>query len=532
MDGLAGIVAATNFTPLDWCIVVAYPLIAVVLGFIASRYIADMDDFVVAGRGLRTALGIATLTGTELGLVTVMYSAQKGFTGGFAAFHIGLAAGIVTLFVGLTGFIICGLRRQEVLTIPEFYGKRFGRRTRILGAAILSFAGILNMGMFLKASAMFVAGVTGFAANSTAVILVMLVLLAFVLLYTMLGGMVSVVMSDYVQFVVLSFGLLFATGLAIVKLGWSNIFESMMELKGEAGFNPLIAESTFGVDYVIWMLFLGLASCALWPTSVARALASESERVVKRQFTFASCSYAIRNIVPYFWGICAFVFIMKTPALKEAFFPASPADSSGVASAQAMDSLYGLPVFFGMLLPMGIIGLVTAAMIAAFMSTHDSYLLCWSSVISHDIITPLAGGELSQRTRVMVTRVLILLIGAANFGVSFFFPLLEDLWDYMAVTGGIYFSGALALLVGGLYWRRASSTGAVLALFAGCSAVFGLKAVQQALFGRLLHVPASWLDQLTSQRVGIASIVLTLLFLVAGSLLFPDKKLEKEGKIP
>ena len=71
----------------------------------------------------------------------------------------------------------------------------------------------------------------------------MLVLLVLVLFYTIMGGMISVVIADYVQFVILSFGLLLATGLAIVKLGWGNIFTSMIELKGEAGFNPFMAES-------------------------------------------------------------------------------------------------------------------------------------------------------------------------------------------------------------------------------------------------------------------------------------------------
>ena len=119
MEQLTEIAAQTNFTSLDWGIVVVYLAVSVVIGIVANRYVADMADYVVAGRGIRTALGIATLTGTELGLVTVMYSAQKGFTGGFAAFHIGLAAGVATFFVGYTGFILAALRRHEVLTIDR-----------------------------------------------------------------------------------------------------------------------------------------------------------------------------------------------------------------------------------------------------------------------------------------------------------------------------------------------------------------------------------------------------------------------------
>ena len=127
------ILSKTNFTTIDWVIVILYPMISVVIGLIVRKYIKNMSDFVCAGRGLGTCLGIATLTGTELGLITVMYSSQKGFTGGFAAFHIALAAGIVTFIVGLTGFFVYRLREMEVMTIPEFYDRRFGRKTRIFG---------------------------------------------------------------------------------------------------------------------------------------------------------------------------------------------------------------------------------------------------------------------------------------------------------------------------------------------------------------------------------------------------------------
>ena len=113
----------TNFTTLDWVIVIVYPLISVGIGIYVARFIKNMKDFVTAGRNLGLWLGVATMTGTELGLITVMYSAQKGFTGGFAAFHIAVAAMVATFMVGLTGFIVYRLREMKVLTIPEFYEK-------------------------------------------------------------------------------------------------------------------------------------------------------------------------------------------------------------------------------------------------------------------------------------------------------------------------------------------------------------------------------------------------------------------------
>ncbi|MDP6250540.1 MAG: sodium:solute symporter family protein [Verrucomicrobiota bacterium] len=466
----------TNFTPLDWVIVAVYLLLSVGIAFFVKRYAGNMTNFVSAGRAVGTWLGVATLTGTEMGLATVMYNAQKGFTGGFAAFHIGVIAGFVAFLIGVTGFIVVRLREHKVLTIPEYYEKRFGRRTRILGGIMLAFGGLLNMGLFLKLGAVFIVGITGMVPDSGAVNAVMVVLLSLVLIYTVIGGMISVVITDYIQFVILSVGLLVTGWLAIKNVGWDNIFETVrIHHKGDSGFNPVAADSNFGWEYVGWMFFLGIVNCALWPTAVARALAMESTAALKRQYMWSSISFAIRVIIPNLLGICAFVYVMtEAPDLQQLF---SPAD----ADAKAVDNLYAMPIFLGRILEPGLIGLITAAMIAAFMSTHDGYLLCWSTVITQDIIAPLFKERLDNPTRIKITRILIVLIGLYILYWGLFYTGEEDIWDYMAVTGAIYFTGAFSLLVGGLYWQRASSTGAVLALVTGITAVIGLGPVQQAV---------------------------------------------------
>jgi solute:Na+ symporter, SSS family len=516
MDSFATIIADTNFSAIDWGIVIVYLVLSVGIGIFANRYVGSLSDYIVAGRGMRTALGIATLTGTEMGLVTVMYSAQKGFTGGFAAFHIGVISGALAFFIGVTGFIVARLRREEVLTIPEYYGRRYGKGVQIFGGVMLAFGGVFNMGMFLKAGSMFVVGITGMQ-NEAALTAVMVILLGLVLFYTVMGGMISVILTDYVQFVVLSFGLFLATGLALYHLGWDHIFTVVIAEKGEAAFNPMIEDSGFGVDYVLWMAFLGLVNCALWPTAVARALAADSEATVKRQFMFSSITFAIRNIVPYFWGICAFVFIMGMPALKTAFFP---------SEGDGIETLYAMPIFLGQILPVGVIGLLTAAMIAAFMSTHDSYLLCWSSVLTNDVAKPLLGDRLTDKGAVLLTRVFVIAIGVLILFISLIYPLQADLWDFMAVTGAIYFTGAFALLAAGLYWDRASRGGAICALAAGGCAIFGLPAVQGILFGSLGFSDVrieELIATFSSERVGLATVALAIAGMVVGSLLLPDR---------
>ena len=478
MDALTNATSQTNFGTLDWVIVVVYLLFSVGIAFFVKRYAGNMTNFVTAGRSVGTWLGIATLTGTEMGLITVMYSAQKGFTSGFAAFHIGVIAGLVALLVGITGFIVVRLRDHKVLTIPEYYEKRYGRRTRILGGVMLAFGGLLNMGLFLKVGAMFIVGITGMDPDGDALKFVMAALLALVLVYTVIGGMISVVITDYIQFVVLSIGILVTGWLAIASVGWDNLFETVQtQFKGNSGFNPVDSESDFGWEYVGWMFFLGIVNCALWPTAVARALAMESTAALKRQYMWSSISFAIRMIIPALLGICAFVFVMTVAEGKDLQQLFMPTD----ANARAENNLYAMPIFLGRILPAGLIGLITAAMIAAFMSTHDGYLLCWSTVITQDIIAPLFRERLDNPTRIKITRVLIVLIGLYILYWGLFYTGEEDIWDYMAVTGAIYFTGAFSLLAGGLYWHRASSTGATLALVAGITAIIGLGPVQQAV---------------------------------------------------
>ncbi len=608
MPDASSILQQTNFSKLDWVIVLLYPLISVGIGLYVRKLITNMSDFVVAGQSLGVCLGIATMTGTELGLITVMYNAQKGFTGAFAALHIALAAGIVTFLVGVTGLFVYRLRAMGVLTIPEFYQRRFDRRTRVLGGIMMALGGILNMGLFLQVGSKFLVGITGLSASSVALPVVMVVLICLVLIYTCLGGMISVVISDYVQFVVLSVGLVLATVLAVNYVGWDNIFTTIEQEVGVAGFDPTVpgksaspaptqeepatvapaqeastmAASTatavesqasaekmpaqesapsggFGWEYIVWMGFLGLVSCAIWPTAVARALAMDSPKAVKQQYMLASVSFMIRFLVPCFWGICALVFVLQNAALRDLFFPAGyPPPESLPKGVVAYDNLYAMPIFLGRILPVGVIGVITAGMLAAFMSTHDSYLLCWSSVLTQDVVAPLYENEnrkLSSKTRITLTRVFIVVIGVYVLLWGLVYHGSDDIWDYMAVTGAIYYNGAFALLFGGLYWKRASSKGAFLALLAGIFAVIGLGPVQHGismalnflagsstgLMETIAKLPAIELQEVVlkgskvselvfsipAARVGLISIAVTTLTMIIGSLVFPDREPRK-----
>jgi len=202
------------------------------------------------------------------------------------------------------------------------------------------------------------------------------------------------------------------------------------------------------------------------------------------------------------------------PSLRNIFLPEN-------RTADAQITLMAMPVFLGQILPAGFIGIICAGMLAAFMSTHDSYLLCWSSVLTQDVVAPCFKKGLSSKTRLLLARIFIVAIGLFILIWGLWYPLGQDLWDYMAISGAIYFTGAISLLVFGLYWKRASKVGAYLALLCGFGSLLGLKPVQ-GLIGM----------DVSSAIVGLTVIFLAMALMLVGSLIFPDKKTARAKELP
>ena len=478
----------------DLAIISFYLSIIFLVGLKTRKYINSFSDFMVANRNVSLSLGVVTMLGTELGIITVMYNAQTGINGLFSSFHIGFAAFIVTLFIGLTGFVVVELRSLKVKSIPEYYNLRFGAKTRIIGAILLCLGGILNMGLFLKVGAIFIQSIFGINPDGNFLIFIMLGLLVLVLIYTIFGGMVSVIVTDYIQYVVLSVGFMFCIFYSIKTLGWNNIFNSIESMKDyETIYNPI---EKMGGAYISWQVVLGFVSAVIWPTAITRVLSMKNIHLVKKQYIWSSFSFLIRFIIPCFLGICSFVYF------------------NGDVSNQ---SLALMPKYLGEILPVGILGIVVAGMLAAFMSTHDSYLLCWSTIITNDIVEPLSGKELSSDLKILISRIIILILGIYIFYWGMFYEGSDAIWDYLGITGAIYFTGAISVVILGLYWPKASSTGAILALLGGLSSIVGLEPIRN-LIGINIDNPAI---------IGLSTLFFSMLLMIVGSYMFPDKNKEE-----
>jgi SSS family solute:Na+ symporter len=491
-----------NFSPLDWGITAVYLLGTAGAGIWARRYVEDLAGYIVAGRRVKLSLGIATFVATELGTVTFVYYGELGYVAGFSGFVIGILSLVAYSAVGHTGFVIEGLRRHRVMTIPEFYELRYSRKVRLIGGVILFLGGVLNMGIFLKFDGIFLSEVMGFPP--TALALVMTVMIVLVIAYTVLGGMFSIVLTDYLQFVLLSFSMLMATVLVPLHVNLGEIALSVSRNFGEAGTNPFV-NPRFGWMFVVWILISSIAAGALWQPGASKALASESPRVAKRVFFWTGLTFAGRAMVPIFWGAAALAAL-----------------GPGVPTPAAM------PRLLGRVVPTGLLGLLVAGMLAASMSTYSAYLLAWSSVLARDVVGCARKRDFSERTTVLITR-----IGAAAIGV---FLLVFGLWyripdtafQYLYVTGAMYTSGALGCVAAGLYWKRANNTGAYAALLLGALAPAAFLILERSR----AYLP-EWVSFVTDVNVaGLLSFLLAASGMVVGSLLTQRSRPPKELPLP
>jgi SSS family solute:Na+ symporter len=335
--------------------------------------------------------------------------------------------------------------------------------------------------------------------------------LRLVLIYTVMGGMVAVIVTDYIQFIVLSIGLGLGVYfcLSLENLGWSNMTAALATHRGEAAFNP-VAEGGYGWNWVGFNLLVFFAAFICWAPEATRALTAKDSRTTRRTFLFAGPGLFIRLAIPAFLAVAAFCFVSQDAQLTAHFFPEG-------LSGKAAHAEQAMPMLLGQIVPTGLLGLLVAGFMAAFMSTHDSYLLAWSSVITRDIIVPLRGREIPDKQQITITRVTVVLIGIFLLVWGVWYPLPASVWNYMAITGTVYVSGAVTVLIGGLYWKRASRAGAICALLAGLISLGGLAIERvQAIVG----------DWLTTVHLGFFNFLFCIVVFVVVSLLVPDKKRE------
>jgi len=141
-----------NFTPVDWAIVVGYLVTTLAVGLVGKRYVGTVSHYLVAGRELGLYVGIATLAATEIGTITFMYNGELGYKYGFAAFAAALISGLVMIVVGRTGLVVERFRALRLMTVPEYFERKYSRGLRLLAGILVAIGGICRMSDDLETS--------------------------------------------------------------------------------------------------------------------------------------------------------------------------------------------------------------------------------------------------------------------------------------------------------------------------------------------------------------------------------------------
>ena len=469
-----------NFSILDWVIVAIYLAATLAAGLAGKKYISSATDFLLAGRHLGKFIGIATLAATEIGTITFMYNAELGYKTGFSSFINGLISGGVMIFLGATGFMIFKLRELGLTTVPEFFEVKYSRRLRIVAGVLVAVGGLLNMGVFLKVEGTFLTIITGLPISNLKWTMTAILLLE--LLYTVLGGMVSIVITDFLQFIMLSLGTVLVTGYVIWTVGWHHMQDAVMAHMGVSGFSPITAPD-YGWAYIFFQLLLWMAIDTCWQTTAMRTFATKDPDTSKKVFFWTGFIFLGRGMMPMLWGIGALAYFGPTH-----------------------NSLQAMPEMIARILPTGVLGLVVAGMIAATMSVNSSYLLGWSSVISQDIVMPLRRKPLGAGAQVVLNRVVNVFVSLFVLFWGLWYTLPGPVYFYLNITGTLFLAGAFAAFIGGLFWSRANTVGGYCAMLGG--------AVGSVTY--FFHIPAAY--------AGMSAFALAGVGMVMGSLVKANRK--------
>ena len=127
-------------------------------------------------------------------------------------------------------------------------------------------------------------------------------------MYTVLGGMVSIVITDFIQFVALSVGTILVTLWSVHATGFTRMYDAVRQTMGTGGFNPF-TNPDYGWAYIAFQVLIWLAVHTCWQTTAMRTFSTRSPEIAKRVFSWAGFIFLGRGMMPMMWGIAALALL-------------------------------------------------------------------------------------------------------------------------------------------------------------------------------------------------------------------------------
>ena len=469
-----------NMAPVDWSIV-AGVLVVMVLGVLLSRnYMRSVADFLAAGRTAgRYAVSVASgIAG--LGAITIVGLLEMNYIAGFSMTWWGFTMSVVILVLTVSGWVIYRFRQTRSLTLPEFFERRYSRNFRVFAGMIAFLSGLINFGIFPAVGARFFIHFCGLPETVTLLglavptfALTMIVLLSIALFFVFQGGQIAVIVTDFAQGLFVNVVFIVIVIFLYNLVDWSQIVEALsMAPENASLINPF--KTSHVEDFNFWYFLIGVIGVIYGALSWQGTQAYNSSA---RNAHEAKMAGVLGNWKGFPQGLFVlFVPIIIYTVMHHPDFAATASAVEGAIAGAGSDAIRSQlrgPAVLTRLLPVGLIGAFAAVMLAAFVSTHDTYLHSWGSILVQDVVMPLRRRRLSEKEHLRLLRFAILGVAVFIFLFSLLFRQSEHIFLFFAITGAIFAGGSGAVIIGGLYWRRGTAPAAWTALVAGSSIAVG-----------------------------------------------------------
>ncbi|HBH48620.1 MAG TPA: sodium/glucose cotransporter [Bacteroidales bacterium] len=502
-----------NFQLLDYVIFGIYAVVILSVGLWVSRSKGKKktaEDYFLASKSLPWwAIG-ASLIAANISAEQFIGMSGSGFAVGLAIASYEWMAAITLLIVGK--YFLPIFIKQGLYTIPEFIEKRFNTSLKtILAVFWIALFIFVNLTSVLYLGAKALDTILGLG-DGTKIIPFMIGLALFAAAYSIWGGLSAVAWTDVIQVILLVVGGLITTIIALQNVtpdggameGLSHIFQVADEkfhmiLKKD---NPEFANLP-GIAVLIGGMWI--ANLYYWGFNqyiIQRALAAKSLREAQRGIAFAGYLKLIIPIIVVIPGIIAYVMFSQPegtsviPGVTEVF---SKADGG-------IDFDRSYPWLISTFIPVGIKGLVVAALSAAIVSSLASMLNSTSTIFTMDIYKPFIGKGKDNGNLVTVGRITVLVALAIAVSLANKLGSIPQMFQYIQEYTGLVSPGILAVFLMGLFWKKTSVKGAIIGVVSSIPVALALK---------LLPLDMPFLDQMLYTFI-ITLVVILFVSLTSG----------------
>jgi len=413
---------------MDVLVVLVYLVAMIAFGFWGRRRAQSQSDFLVAGRRLGPMLYSGTMAAVVLGGASTIGGVGLGYQYGLSGMWLVVAIGVGILVLSLA--FAGRIQRLRVYTVGQMLELRYGPGSSVLSGVVMwAYTLMLAVTSTIAYATIFAAlldlgKVPSILLGGTVVVI-----------YSTLGGMWSITLTDFVQFVIKTVGIFFLLLPIVLSRagGWAGL---QAALPVDAFSLTAIGGGTIVTYFVIYTFGL-LIGQDIWQ----RVFTARSPGVARWAGTAAGVYCLLYGVAGAVIGMSAKVLLPDLDAADDAF-------------AHVVEAT----------MPTLLAGLVLAAALSAVMSTSSGALIATATVFGQDILGKLRGHAARGDEHAGDSRWLV-----AGFGVVMIVIacLLQDVVAALTVAYDILVGGLLVPIIGGLVWRRGTGTGALAAMGVG-----------------------------------------------------------------